>query len=107
MTNKKPQNQSTTTTTTVKKSSGGYMYFMNILSYVAVCVGGLALFIAMILSKCGISIKFTSTMTTIANAIGWAVLCLLSFNYISRRKKLWMWIVWAVAIVMIITSIIL
>lgn len=88
-TKNKSQNTSSTTTTTVKRSSG-YMYFMNILSYAAVCVGGLALFISMILSKCGISIAFTSTMTTIANAIGWAVLCLLSVNYISRRRKIWM-----------------
>ena len=106
MTTKKSQNNSTTTTTTVRRGSG-YMYFMNILSYAAVCVGGLALFISAILSKCGISVAFTSTMTAIANAIGWLVLCVLSVNYISRRRKLWMWIVWVIAIVMIITSIIL
>lgn len=105
MSNNKSQSTSTTTTTTTKRS--GYMYFMNILSYVAVCIGGLALFIAMILGKLGVSVSFTSAMTTIANAIGWAVLCLLSFNYIKRRHKLWMWIVWVIAIVMIIIGIIL
>jgi len=43
----------------------------------------------------------------IANAIGWAVLCVLSAVYISHRKKIWMWVLWAVAVVMIITGIIL
>ena len=44
---------------------------------------------------------------TIANTIGWSVLCLLSAVYISHRKKLWMWIVWVIAVVMIIMGIIL
>ncbi len=97
----------TTTTTSTKKTGTSFGYIMNILSYVAVCVGGLALFISMILSKCGISASFVSVMQTVANAIGWAVLCILSFNYIKRRRKTWMWVVWAIAVVMIITGIIL
>lgn len=99
--------QGTTSTTTVKRTSRGYSFFMNIFAYVAVVVGGLALFIAKILAKCGISVAFTGTMTTVANAIGWAVLCLLSFSYILRRHRLWMWIVWGVAVFMIVTGIIL
>lgn len=94
-----------TESTTTKTHSTSY--FMNILSYFAVCIGGLALFLAMILGKLGVSANFTSIMSTIANAIGWLVLCVLSFSYIRRRKKIWMWVVWAIAVVMIVISIIL
>lgn len=97
----------TTTTTTTKKKGFSISYVLNILAYVAVCVGGLALFISMILSKFDLSTSITGAMHTIANAIGWAVLCILSAVYISHRRKIWMWVVWVVAVVMIITGIIL
>lgn len=96
------KNESTTTT---KSHTGSYI--MNILAYVAVCIGGVALFISMILSKVGVSASFVSIMSTVANALGWLVLCILSFNYIRRRKKIWMWVVWAIAVVMIVVSVIL
>lgn len=101
--------KSTTKTTSHTSSKRGlsFGYILNILSYAAVCIGGLALFIAMILGKFGLSSSITGAMQTIANAIGWAVLCLLSAVYISHRRKIWMWVVWAVAVVMIITGIIL
>lgn len=91
--------------TTTKTHTAGY--FMNILAYVAVCVGGIALFISFILSKVGVQASFVSVLSKVANAIGWLVLCILSFNYIRRRKKIWMWVVWAIAVVMIVISIIL
>lgn len=95
---------SSSSTTTTRSTS----YIMNVLSYVAVCVGGVALFIAMILGKLGVgSVSFIGILQAVANAIGWAVLCILSFRYISHRRKIWMWVVWAIAIVMIIIGIIL
>ena len=96
-----------TTTTTTKRKGFSIGYVLNILAYAAVCLGGLALFISMILSKFGLSTSITGAMQTIANAIGWAVLCLLSAVYISHRKKIWMWVVWVIAVVMIIIGIIL
>ena len=99
---------STTSTTTTKKSSGvGINYIMNLLSFIAVCFCGVALFIAMILGKFGISASICGMLQKIANILGWSVLCLVSFRYISHRRKIWLWVVWAVAIVMIITGIIL
>ena len=104
----KSETKTTSSTTSTSKRKGfSIAYILNILSYVAVCLGGLALFIAMILGKFGLSTSITGAMQTIANAIGWAVLCLLSAVYISHRRKIWMWVVWAVAVVMIITGIIL
>ena len=103
----KKQTKTTTTTATTTSKGTSTRYILNICSYIAVCVGGLALFIAMILSKCGISASFVGVMQTVANAMAWAVVSLLSFGYIKRRRKIWMWVVWAIAVVMIITGIIL
>lgn len=103
--NKNSTTTTTTTTTSSSKTSTGFI--INICSYIAVCVGGLALFISFILSKVGVSASFVGAMQTIANAIAWAVVSFLSFRYIRRRHKLWMWIVWVIAIVMIIMGIIL
>ncbi len=97
------KNSSSTTTTRTHSSN----FILNLLSYVAVVICGLVLFIVEILNKCGVTVGFLGTLSTIANAIGWAVLCLLSFNYIKRRRKIWMWVIWAIAVVMIVVSIIL
>lgn len=107
MTKSNVKTTQTTTHTSTAKKSVSFGYILNILAYVAVCIGGIALFIAAILAKCGISASITGKMSEIANAIGWAVLCLMSAVYVSHRKKLWMWVVWAVAVVMIVISIIL
>lgn len=96
-----------TTTTTSRKRGFSIAYILNILAYAAVCIGGLALFISMILGKFGLSSSITGAMQTIANTIGWSVLCLLSAVYISHRRKLWMWVVWVIAVVMIVMGIIL
>lgn len=110
---KSTETKSTTTTSSTsaksssKRKTFSFGYTLNILSYVAVCFGGLALFISFILGKFGLSTSITGAMQTIANAIGWAVLCLMSTIYISHRRKIWMWVVWAIAVVMIIIGIIL
>lgn len=98
-----------TTSSSSKKSTRGLIVsnFMNILAFVAVCVGGIAMFLAMALGWFGLKASWINSMQAIANAIGWLALCLLSINYIRRRKKLWIWIVWAIAIVMIFTGIIM
>ena len=100
----KTTSESTSTTATTKRKSVGFGYLMSLVAYAAVVICGLALFIAMVLSKFGISATFTTAMQTIANALGWLVLCVISFNYIRRRRTIWMWVVWAVAIVMIVTG---
>ena len=113
----KTQKKTTTTTSSSsasstnssKKSTGGLIVsnFMNILAFVAVCIGGIAMFLATILRWFGLTATWINSMQAIANAIGWLALCLLSVNYIRRRRKLWIWIVWTIAIVMIFTGIII
>jgi hypothetical protein len=108
-TQKNTTTSSSTTTSTSKKSTSGIIVanFMNILAFAAVCIGGIAMFLATILRWFGLTATWINSMQAIANAIGWLALCLLSINYIRRRKKLWIWIVWAIAIVMIFTGIIM
>ena len=103
----KKEEKKTTTTTTSSSNKKSASHFMSIFAYVAVVVGGLALFIAMILSKVGVTASFIGIMQKIANASGWLVLCVLSFKYISKHRKIWMWVVWAIAVVMIIVGIVL
>lgn len=95
-----------TKTTTRSSTNSVVTKFMNILAFVAVCIGGIGLFLAMILGVFGLSASWINSMQAIANAIGWIALCLLSIRYIKNRRKLWIWIVWVVAIVMIVTGII-
>ena len=98
---------STSSTTSSSKSSTSLNGLLNILAFAAVCVGGIALFIAMILSKFDISAGFISALQKVANSVGWAVLAFMSFRYIRRRRKIWLWVVWAIAVVMIVVGIIL
>ena len=120
MTDSKTQKKVTTSSsssasTTSKQSSSSnkssanvvVSNFMNILAFVAVCVGGMAMFLATILRWFGLTANWINSMQAIANAIGWLALCLLSVKYIRRRRKLWIWIVWTIAIVMIFTGIII
>ena len=96
-------------TNSSKRSTGGLIVsnFMNILAFVAVCIGGIAMFLATILRWFGLTATWINSMQAVANAIGWLALCLLSVNYIKRRRRLWILIVWAIAIVMIFTGIII
>ena len=96
------QKEKTQTTTTTTKKSVSISYFLNILSFCAVIIGGLALAVAYVLGLCGISASITGRLQSIANAIGWAVLVLLSHGYIRHRRKLWMWILWIVAVCAIV-----
>ena len=90
------------TTITTSKKSISISYLLNILSFSAVIICGIALSIAYILGKCGISATITGKLQSVANAVGWIVLCILSYGYIKHRKKLWMWILWVVAVIAIV-----
>ena len=97
------KSQTTQSTTVKTKKSVSISYFLNILSFCAVIICGVALVVAYILGKCGVSAAITGKLEGVANAIGWLVLCILSYGYIKHRRKLVMWILWTVAVVAIIT----
>ena len=92
----------TQTTTNSSKKSVSISYFLNILSFCAVIICGVALAVAYVLGKCGVSAEITGKMQGVANAIGWIVLCILSYGFIKHRRKLWMWILWVVAVIAIV-----
>ena len=107
----KTQKKTTTTSSTSSSKSSSSSRpavgsFMNILAFVAVCVGGIAMFLATILRWFGLTASWVNSMQAIANAIGWLALCLLSIKYIRHRRKIWIWVVWTIAIVMIFSGII-
>lgn len=105
---KQTTSSSSESSTTTSKSKGtSIAYILNILAFAAVCIGGIALFISMILGKLGVSASFVSAMQTIANAIGWVVLAILSFKYIRHRRKIWIWVVWTIAVIMIILGLVI
>ena len=106
MTTTKKEEKKTTTTTTKKSNGFSFSGFMNILAFIAVCVGGIGMFLAMILKLFGLSAGWINSLQAVANAIGWIALCLLSIRYIKNRRKIWIWVVWTIAVVMIFTGII-
>ena len=103
MTTKK-ETTTTTTTKATQRNSVTMSWFMNILAFAAVCIGGIGLFLAMILRTFGLTANWINSMQAMANAIGWLALCLLSVRYIVKRRKLWIWIVWVIAVVLIFSG---
>lgn len=87
-----------------KKKSSSNSNIMDVLSFVAVCVGGIALLVATILGWMGITAGFLGVLRAIANILGWIVLIVLSANFIKSKRKIWMWVVWTAAVVMIVIS---
>ena len=106
MTTKTSANKTEKTTVITSKTTST-SYLLNIMAYIAVCFGGVALFVAMILSKLDINLSIISIIQKLANALAWIVVSILSFKFIKNRKKLWMWVVWTIAVVMIIIGIII
>ncbi len=94
--------QTTTTTTTKKQRTIGFGTLMSLLAFAAVCFGGIALLLIKVLAWIGVSASICGALQKIANCLGWIVLCVLSFNYIRHRRKIWIWVMWAISIVMIV-----
>ncbi len=103
-TKKETTNTTTTHSSTKRSGSITVSWFMNILAFAAVCIGGMGLFLAMVLRWVGLTASWINSMQAIANAIGWLALCLLSVRYIVRRRKLWIWVVWVIAVIMIFSG---
>lgn len=108
-TKKETKTTTTSSTSKTRRSSNSAIWgrFMNILAFAAVIIGGVGLFLAKLFGWLDLSPSWVSSMQTIANAIGWFALCLLSVKYIRNRRKPWIWVVWTVAVVMIFIGIIL
>lgn len=82
------------------KSSG---WLVNIAAFVAVIFIGVSL----ILTKVGLSGKISGALSTLAQAISYLIIIASSFFYIHHRKNVWLWVTWAVSVVLILLYFIL
>lgn len=92
--------KSTTVTTTTHsgktvKSAG---WLTNLISFVAViCIG-----VALILGKIGFLSDIAGALLTIAQTIAYIVVTIVSFFYVYRKRNVWTWVAWSVAVVLIV-----
>ena len=90
-------NKSTTTTHSGKtvKSAG---WLTNLISFVAViCIG-----VALILGKIGFLSEIAGALLMIAQTIAYIVVTIVSFFYVYRKRNVWTWVAWSVAVVLIV-----
>lgn len=110
---KKEEHKETTSstnneTTTTKKrrrtrsttSSRDWRKVMNLLAYVAVCIIGVCL----LLSSLKIDGQIVNAFRIVGNTIAYCIVAIGGWFYIRNRKNVWIWVVYFVALVMIIIS---
>ena len=79
------------------KSAG---WFINFIGFIAViCVG-----ISLLLSKVGLTGSVSNAFATIANVISYVILVTISCFYVARKRNIWLWVVWAIAVILIIVA---
>lgn len=79
------------------KSSG---WFINLVCFIAVICIGVSLF----LSKIGLSGQISGALTIIAQVIAYLVVIVISGFYISKRRVIWLWVIWAISVALIVIS---
>ena len=67
-----------------------------------ICVG-----ISLLLSKVGLSGQISNALSIIAQVLSYIVLIVISSFYVVRKKNVWLWVVWAIAVILIIVGVIL
>lgn len=97
------EKETNSTSSSTKKQIHGAGWLLNFASFIAVGLIGISL----ILSKVGFGSKVSGAFSSIASIISYCVLIAISFFYIIKRKKIWMWVLWAVSVVLIVISYIL
>ena len=78
-------------------------WIVNLSAFIAVVFIGVSL----ILTKVGLSGQITSALSTLAQAISYLILIVMSCFYIYKRKNVWLWVVWSVSVVLIVLYFIL
>ncbi len=87
-------------TTSSNKSVKSAGWLINLISFVAViCIG-----VALMLAKIGFLSSVSGALMTIAQTIAYIVVSVVSFFYVLRKKNVWIWITWIVAVVLIVIS---
>ncbi len=78
-------------------------YILNLVAFIAVVIIGVAL----ILGKIGIGAKLSSALMTIAQILAYSIVAIISSFWICSKRNVWLWVTWAVSVVLIIISFIL
>lgn len=81
-------------------SSKDWRKMMNLIAYVSVCIIGVCL----LLGALGASGSVLSAFATIGNVLAYCIVAIGGWFYIRNRKNVWVWVVYFVALVMIIIS---
>ena len=86
--------------TSNKTTTKSFSWFVYLVSFIAVvCVG-----VSLLLANIGLGGKISSALNSIANIIAYLVLIVVSSFYIAKKKTIWLWVLWAVSVVLIIIS---
>ena len=81
-----------------QKPAKSSRWLLNLFCFIAVvCIG-----ISLILSKISWFSKIASALTMIAQILSYSALIIISSFYIVKRRNLWLWILWAVSVVLIV-----
>lgn len=105
---KETSSQKNEATQTTKKSrrtrsttsSRDWRKMMNLLAYVSVCIIGVCL----LLSSLKIDGQIVNAFRLVGNTIAYCIVAIGGWFYIRKRKNVWIWVVYFVALVMIIIS---
>ncbi len=81
-------------------SSRDWRKMMNLLAYVSVCIIGVCL----LLSSLKIDGQIVNAFRLVGNTIAYCIVAIGGWFYIRNRKNVWVWVVYFVALVMIIIS---
>lgn len=81
-------------------SSKDWRSILNFLAFVSVAIIGVCIFTASL----GFSSSFMTALATIGNTIAYFIVAIGGIFYVKNRKEVWIWIVYFVAIVLIIVS---
>lgn len=81
-------------------SSRDWRKMMNLLAYVSVCIIGVCL----LLSSLKIDGQIVNAFRIVGNTIAYCIVAIGGWFYIRNRKNVWVWVVYFVALVMIIIS---
>ena len=73
---------------------------LNLIAFVAIGLVGLTL----ILSKVGVFGEITGAITTVAHVLAYLITAIAGFYYVKNKNNIWVWIIYAVSIVLIILS---
>ena len=92
--------RTTTTTHSSAKSVKSAGWFTNIISFAAViCIG-----VSLILSRLGFLSSVAGAFMTVAQVVAYLVVTIVSFFYVYRKRNVWIWVAWAVSVVLIVLS---